>query len=105
MILWREGINMPIYRKKERKARKINLELTEKEYEIYLYLINYFKEYGYAPSVREIGRDVGVSSTSTVKVYLDNLEKKKKIKKQSSARAICLLEYTFVQKKRVRESE
>ena len=42
---------MPIHRK---KARKINLELTEKEYEIYLYLINYFKEYGYAPSVREM---------------------------------------------------
>ncbi len=87
---------MPIQR------RKVNRELTEQEYKIYLFLIRYFKENGYAPTIREIGECVGLSSTFTIKYYLDSLERKKKIKRRSSPRAICLTEYTLVHKKRVR---
>lgn len=82
--------------------RRNNINLTEQEYEIYLFLIKYFRENGYAPTVREIGEWIGLSSTATIKYYLDRLEKKKKIERGSSARAICLTEYTLVHKKRVK---
>ncbi len=91
----KEENDMGIYKRRD------NNELTEQEYEIYLFLIKYFKENGYAPTVREIGKGVYLS-TSTIKYYLDALERKKKIKRGSSARAICLTEYTLVHKKRVR---
>ena len=92
----KEESNMGIYKRRD------NVDLTEREYEIYLFLIKYFKENGYAPSVREIGKGVGLSSTATIKYYLDVLERKKKIKKDSNPRAICLTEYTFVHKKKVK---
>lgn len=37
---------------------------------------SYTKEYGYPPSVREIGQLVGLSSSSTVQAHLRSLEKK-----------------------------
>ena len=92
----KEESDMGIYKRRD------NINLTEQEYEIYLFLIKYFKENGYAPTVREIGKGVYLSSTATIKYYLDALERKKKIKRGSSARAICLTEYTLVHKKRVR---
>ena len=82
--------------------RRDNINLTEQEYEIYLFLIKYFKENGYAPSLREISEGVGLSSTATIKHHLDGLERKKKIKRDSNPRTIGLTEYTFVHKKRVR---
>ena len=88
----KEENDMGIYKRRD------NINLTEQEYEIYLFLIKYFKENGYAPTVREIGKGVYLSSTATIKYYLDALEKKKKIKRGSSARAICLTEYTLVHK-------
>lgn len=83
------------------KSRNNN-DLTEREYEIYLFLIKYFKENGYAPSLREISEGVGLSSTATIKHHLDGLERKKKIKRDSNPRTIGLTEYTFVQKKNVK---
>lgn len=82
--------------------RRDNTNLTEQEYEIYLFLIKYFKENGYAPSIREIGEGVGSSSTATIKYHLDRLERKKKIKRGSNPRTIGLTEYTFVQKKKAK---
>lgn len=83
--------------------QKSKVELTEKEYEIYQFLIKYVKQYGYPPSIREICKDTGIASTSDVKLYLDKLENKKKIRKEYGvSRAICLTEYTFVRKKLVK---
>lgn len=84
------------------KHHQANEVLTEQEYEIYLFLIKYFKENGYAPTVREIGKGVYLGSTAIIKYYLDALERKKKIKRGEGARAICLTEYTLVHKKRVK---
>ena len=92
----KEENDMGIYKRRD------NNELTEQEYEIYLFLIKYFKVNGYAPTVRESGKGVYLSSTATIKYYLDNLERKKKIKRGSSARAICLKEYTLVHKKSIK---
>lgn len=79
MSLEKEENDMGIYKRRD------NINLTEQEYEIYLFLIKYFKENGYAPTVREIGKGVYLSSTATIKYYLDALERKKKIKRGSSA--------------------
>ena len=40
------------------------------------------KENGYPPSVREIGKAIGLSSTATVHAYLEKLEKDGYIKKE-----------------------
>ena len=82
--------------------KKKNLELNEKEYEVYQFLIKYVKEHGYAPSIREIKLSLGIGGSSTVLGYLDALERKKKIERGEGARAICLTEYTFVHKKIVK---
>ncbi len=37
------------------------------------FIKKYFDEHGYAPSIREIGDGVGLSSTSTVKQHMDRL--------------------------------
>ena len=85
------------------EMQKSKAELTEKEYEVYQFLIRYVKEHGYPPSLREISKGTGIASTSDVKLYLDRLENKKKIRKEFGvSRAICLTEYTFVRKKLVK---
>ena len=85
------------------KTQKRKVELTEKEYEVYQFLIRYVKEHGYPPSTREICKGTGIASTCDVKHYLDRLEDKKKIRKEFGvSRAICLTEYTFVRKKLVK---
>lgn len=38
---------------------------------ILLYSRDYFKEHGYAPTLREIGDHTGLESTASVKYYMD----------------------------------
>ena len=40
---------------------------------ILLYSRDYFKEHGYAPTLREIGDHTGLKSTASVKYYMDKL--------------------------------
>ena len=51
-------------------------ELTRREEQILETIKNAVRTKGYPPSVREIGKAVGLSSTSTVHGYLRRLEKK-----------------------------
>ena len=59
-------------------------ELTRKQKEILTYIKKFIVNHGYAPSVREIGAGVGLSSTATVFVHLKNLEKKGVIKQDKN---------------------
>lgn len=52
------------------------MELTSREVQILEYIKKHIREKGYPPAVREIGRAVGLSSTSTVHAYLRRLEQK-----------------------------
>ena len=52
------------------------MKLTEKESQIYQYILAYTQEHMYAPTIREIGKAVGYKSTSTVASYLERLESK-----------------------------
>ena len=66
----------------ERKKRNTK-ELTIRQKQILRYITKEIKENGYAPSVREIGKAVGLSSTATVHCYLKKLEELGYIKKES----------------------
>ena len=73
-----------IENKKERKHRgKGSKELNNREKDILKFIEKQVKEVGYAPSVREIGKAVGLNSTATVHAYLAKLEEKGYIKKET----------------------
>lgn len=56
----------------------------DKQTEIYEFIRKQILEKGYPPSVREICKGVGLSSTSTVHGHLERLEKKGLIKRDST---------------------
>jgi repressor LexA len=49
--------------------------LTERQREIWDFLVEYVDRHGYPPTVREIGEKVGLASPSTVHAHLANLER------------------------------
>lgn len=49
--------------------------LTERQSQIWEFLVRYVEDHGYPPTVREIGREVGLASPSTVHAHLANLER------------------------------
>jgi repressor LexA len=53
----------------------IGKELTKRQQEIYDFIRKYSAKYGYPPTVRDIGKAVGLASSSTVHAHLSNLEK------------------------------
>jgi repressor LexA len=53
----------------------VDLNLTKRQQEIFDYIKRYWDKYGYPPTVREIGKAVGLASSSTVHAHLANLEK------------------------------
>lgn len=74
------------------KREVLMKELTKRQGEILNFIKEYIVEYGYPPTVREIGKALGVSSPATIHAHLNNLEKKGFIKKEESKnRAIELL--------------
>ena len=48
-------------------------KLTEKQQQIYDYILSFTETYGYPPSVREIGEHLGLKSPSTVHFHLKGL--------------------------------
>ena len=51
------------------------MDLTKRQKEIFDYIRKYASKHGYPPTVREIGKAVGLHSSSTVHAHLANLEK------------------------------
>jgi repressor LexA len=51
------------------------MDLTKRQKEIFDYIRKYGSKHGYPPTVREIGKAVGLTSSSTVHAHLANLEK------------------------------
>jgi repressor LexA len=49
--------------------------LTDRQQQIWNYLVDYVDGHGYPPTVREIGEEVGLASPSTVHAHLANLER------------------------------
>ena len=52
-----------------------DLNLTKRQQEIFDFIKKYSAKYGYPPTVRDIGKAIGLTSSSTVHAHLSNLEK------------------------------
>ena len=69
------------------------LSLTKRQQEIFDFIKRYSAKYGYPPTVRDIGKAVGLASSSTVHAHLGNLEKLGLLRRDpSKPRAIELLD-------------
>jgi len=51
------------------------MDLTKRQQEIFDFIRRYSEQHGYPPTVRDIGKAVGLASSSTVHAHLANLEK------------------------------
>jgi repressor LexA len=70
----------------------VELDLTKRQKEIFDFIGKYAAKTGYPPTVREIGKAVGLHSSSTVHAHLANLEKIGLLRRDpSKPRAIELL--------------
>ena len=70
----------------------MDLELTKRQKEIFDFIRHHAAKTGYPPTVREIGKAVGLHSSSTVHAHLANLEKVGLLRRDpSKPRAIELL--------------
>ncbi|MDX6047476.1 LexA repressor [Bacillus paranthracis] len=66
--------------------------LTTRQSQILSFLQKQIQEYGYPPSIREIGDAIGISSPSTIHSHLIKLENKGYIRRDhSKPRAIKIL--------------
>ncbi len=71
----------------------VELSLTKRQQEIFDFIKRYSARYGYPPTVRDIGKAVGLASSSTVHAHLANLEKAGLLRRDpSKPRAIEMLD-------------
>jgi len=76
----------------EESEGRMDLDLTKRQKEIFDFIGKYAAKTGYPPTVREIGKAVGLHSSSTVHAHLANLEKLGLVRRDpSKPRAIELL--------------
>ena len=69
------------------------MDLTKRQQEIFDYIKRYSAQHGYPPTVRDVGKAVGLASSSTVHAHLANLEKLGLLRRDpSKPRAIELLD-------------
>jgi repressor LexA len=69
-----------------------DLDLTKRQQEIFDFVKKHSAKYGYPPTVRDIGKAIGLTSSSTVHAHLANLEKLGLIRRDpTKPRAIELL--------------
>jgi len=69
------------------------MDLTKRQQEIFDFIKSYSAKYGYPPTVRDIGKAVGLTSSSTVHAHLANLEKLGLLRRDpSKPRALELLD-------------
>ena len=69
------------------------MDLTKRQQEIFDFIKRYSANYGYPPTVRDIGKAVGLASSSTVHAHLGNLERLGLLRRDpSKPRAIELLD-------------
>lgn len=73
------------------------MKMTDRESQIYNYIVKYMQEHMYAPTIREIGKALDLKSTSSVASYMTRLEAKGLIEiRLESPRAIRLVGYSIV---------
>ena len=63
-------------------------KLTERQKQVFDFLVTQTRSNGYPPSIREIGKALGISTLKGVTCHLEALERKGFIERSSSARGI-----------------
>ena len=53
----------------------VELNLTKRQREVFDFIKRYSAQHGYPPTVRDIGKAIGLTSSSTVHAHLSNLER------------------------------
>lgn len=77
-------------------------KLTAKQQQIYDYIVAFSEEYGYPPSVREIGNHLGLKSPSTVHFHLKGLRAAGLIQQaEGKTRAITVTADSFARRGKV----
>jgi repressor LexA len=78
------------------------MDLTKRQQEIFDFIKRYSAKYGYPPTVRDIGKAVGLASSSTVHAHLANLEKLGLLRRDpTKPRAIELLDRAVEQVRQI----
>lgn len=72
------------YNLKQMNFKKNSKKLTQRQKEILDYLVKSLNKNGFLPSIREIGKNLGLSSFSTVCSHLKKIEKMGFIKRHAS---------------------
>src|SRR5437764_14187926 len=77
----------------EGRCQMVDLKLTKRQQEIFDFVKRYSAKHGYPPTVRDIGKAIGLTSSSTVHAHLSNLEKLGLLRRDpSKPRALELLD-------------
>lgn len=71
--------------------------LSDTKETIYSFICDYFKENGYAPTVREIGTGVGLKSPATVHTHLKQLENEGRIHRNSKKHGYSIVDSVWKQ--------
>lgn len=71
----------------KKTCKKTNCKLES----VYDFIVDFNDKNGYCPSLRQIGEQLGISTPSLVKYYLDMLEKKGKILRGAPPRRIIII--------------
>ena len=80
------------------------MKMTERKTQIYQYIVDYMQEHMYAPTIREICKAVGLSSTASVAFYMEHLAGKGLIEiGQDAPRKIRLVGYSIVPNSMIEE--
>jgi len=80
----------------------MDLALTTRQQEIFDFIKHHSSKHGYPPTVRDIGKAVGLASSSTVHAHLANLEKLGLLRRDpSKPRAIEMLDRAVEQVKSI----
>jgi len=83
---------MQVGKRKAQKAGKVAL-LSARQRAILQFMYDYLQQYGHAPAIRDIGRGVGIASSSNVIYHVNRLVVKGYLSKgQGTSRTIVLLE-------------
>jgi repressor LexA len=59
--------------------RRVSMALSPRQEQMLGFIRRFTRDHGFPPTIREIGEEVGISSTSVVNYNLDALERKKRI--------------------------
>lgn len=71
--------------------------MTNRDIDVYNFIVKFIKKYQYSPSIREIGKALGLSSSSSVHRHLVILKRLKYIKyEKGKSRTIVILERSCI---------